>query len=129
MTGKPTPIDGPADFPPGGHYSQAVRAAGLIFVSGQLGIVRGADPDMPLEQQARRVFDALRKILEEAGATLDHVAKATIYVSDIEYWPAIDKIYAETFGGHRPARAIVPVPELHYGSALELEAVAVDPAS
>jgi len=82
---------------------------------------------MSVEQQTTRVLTSLRAILEQAGATLDHVVKVTIYVSDIQSWPVINEIYAETFGDHLPARAIVPVPELHYGAALELEAIAVDP--
>jgi 2-iminobutanoate/2-iminopropanoate deaminase len=127
MTNKLICVEAPKAFPPGGHYSQSVRTAGMIFVSGQLGIVRGQDPATPVEQQTVRVLTALSAILETSGATLDHVAKVTIYVSDIEDWPIIDRLYADAFGDHRPARAIVPVPELHYGAALELEAIAVDP--
>lgn len=109
--------------PPAGHYAQACRAGDLLFVSGQLGIAPDSDPAIPVERQAERVLDALAAIAGAAGAALHDVAKVTVYVTDIGDWPTINAIYASYFGAHRPARAIVPVPALHYGAKIELEAV------
>ncbi|CDF95101.1 Translation initiation inhibitor [Pseudomonas sp. SHC52] len=63
-------------------------------------------------------------ILDAAGCTTSDLVKVTVYVAGVKHWPAFDKIYAETMGNHRPARAVVPVPELHHGYLVEIEAVA-----
>ena len=110
--------------PPAGHYAQACRAGDLLFVSGQLGIAPDGDPETPVEAQAQRVLDALAAIVAAAGGSLADVARVTVYVTSIADWPAINAAYAERFGDHRPARAIVPVPTLHYGARIELEAIA-----
>ena len=112
---------------PGGHYAQAVAAGGLLFISGQLGVGRGEDPARPLEEQVRRVLRSLERILAARGAGLEAVARTSVYITDINHWPIVDRIYADFFGDHKPARSIVPVPALHYGAAIEIEAVAVDP--
>src|SRR6185503_11797353 len=109
-----------------GHYSQAVVHAGLVYVAGQLPIVPG-EPDKQLdsfEDQARRVIDNVAAILAEAGSGLDLVVKATVYIADIDHWPAFNAIYAEKLGGHKPARTVVPVAALHYGYLVEMDVVA-----
>lgn len=121
-------VPAPEGHAPGGHYSQAVKAAGLIFISGQLGIRRNDPRDKSVQQQIEDVLTALEAILNEAGATLQDVVKINLYVDDIAHWDAIDAIYKTVFGDHRPARIIVPAKGLHYGSALELDAVAIDRA-
>ena len=111
---------------PGGHYSHAVVHGGLVYVSGQLPIAAGGPlpADSPLEAQALQVMTNVRIALEASGSSLERVLKSTIYVADIADWPEINRIYAQVFGSHRPARAVVPVPELHYGYKLEMEVVA-----
>jgi reactive intermediate/imine deaminase len=109
-----------------GHYSQAIVHDGIVYVAGQLPIVPGA-PDRQLdgfEEQARQVIDNVAAILVEAGSSLDHVLKATVYIADISHWPAFNAIYAERFGGHKPARTVVPVAGLHYGYLVEMDAIA-----
>lgn len=109
-----------------GHYSQAIVHAGLVYVAGQLPIVPGA-PERRLEgfeAQARQVIDNVIAILEAAGSGAESVLKATVYIADIAHWPAFDAIYARRFGDHRPARSVVPVPQLHYGYLVEMEAIA-----
>lgn len=111
---------------PAGHYSQAVSHGGLLFISGQLPI-HPADPtwkSSDIREQTRRVLLNLEAILEEAGCTRSSVLKVTVYVSDIELWGTVNEEYAGFFGDHRPARAIVPVRDLHHGFKIELEAVA-----
>jgi 2-iminobutanoate/2-iminopropanoate deaminase len=64
-------------------------------------------------------------IVEGAGLSRDRIAKVTAYLVGVEHWPAFNAIYAEVLGDHRPARAVVPVPALHHGYLIELEAIAV----
>ena len=111
---------------PAGHYSQAIVHTGLVFVSGQLPIGPDGTPldAAPVEEQTRVVLDNVRAILTAAGSGLERVLQVTIYVSDIAHWPAVNEAFAAAFGDHRPARAVVPVPALHHGVALEVQAIA-----
>jgi 2-iminobutanoate/2-iminopropanoate deaminase len=111
---------------PAGHYSQAIINNGLVFVAGQLPI----DPDKrettigTIEEQAERTLQNLAAILEAAGSDLQHVLQLTVYVSDLENWGVVNSVCARMFGAHRPARAVVPVKELHYGYGIEIQAIA-----
>ncbi|HNP35537.1 MAG TPA: RidA family protein [Woeseiaceae bacterium] len=117
--------------PPNGHYSQAMVAGNLVFVSGQLPIrvvaENRADDSKAvggIEQQTRIALENVQSILESCNSSLAQVIKTTIYISDISQWGLVDKVYAEFFGSHRPARAVVPTRELHYGYQIEIEAIA-----
>lgn len=114
---------------PLGHYSQAVRAAGLIHVSGQLPIKAEGQSSDPFDEQARIVLRNLLAVLEAAGATPAHVVKVTAYIVGVEHWGAFNNAYAEAFGGARPARSVVPVPSIHHGYLIALDAVALDPGT
>ncbi|MBK8878375.1 MAG: RidA family protein [Haliscomenobacter sp.] len=110
---------------PGGHYSQAVVHNGLIFVAGQLPIRPDGEKCLgSIEEQTVVVLANLKSILEAADSSLEKVLKTTVYVADIELWGRVNAVYARVFGEHKPARAVVPVPELHYGFLIEVEAVA-----
>ena len=113
--------------PPGGHYSHAVKANGFVFVAGQLPIARDGLKlmDAPFEQQAQQVLDNVAAALEAAGSATDLLVQVRVYVTDIETWPAFNAIYSAWAGPARPARAVVPVPALHYGFKIEVEAVAL----
>ena len=115
-----------ASAPPRGHYSHAVVAGGFVFVSGQLPIRPDgtADPGLPFAEQSRQVLANLRAALEAAGARLEDVVKVTVYVASIDHWADFNVAYAEMFGDHRPARAVVPVGPLHYGFGVEVDALA-----
>jgi 2-iminobutanoate/2-iminopropanoate deaminase len=110
---------------PAGHYSQAVVSGGFVFVSGQLPIdpLTGNIPPA-IDEQAVQVIKNLENILVAAGSSLQKVVKATVYISDISLWGTVNRIYAERFGDHKPARAIVPTRELNNGCLIELEAIA-----
>ena len=112
---------------PGGHYSYAVAAGGLVFVSGQLPIAPDGSKlnDAPFEQQARQVLDNVARALTAAGSAVDRLVQVRVYVTDIQSWPAFNTLYAAWAGSARPARAVVPVPQLHYGFKIEVEAVAL----
>jgi 2-iminobutanoate/2-iminopropanoate deaminase len=112
---------------PFGHYAQATEAEGVVYVSGQLAArADGASlADQPFEIQARQALANVIAIVEGAGLGRDRIAKVTAYLVGVEYWPAFNTIYAEVMGSHRPARAVVPVPALHHGYLIELDAIAV----
>jgi len=111
---------------PGGHYSQAVVYNGLVFVAGQLAIdpATGEKLTGSIEQQTEQCLKNVAAILKASGSDLNRVLRMTIYVSDMEHWPAVNTVYARVMGEHRPARAIVPVKELHYGFKIEIETTA-----
>ena len=115
--------DAPA---PGGHYSQAVVYNGLVFVAGQLAIdpKTGERLTGSIEQQTEQCLKNTAAILEAAGSSLSRVLKMTIYISDIELWGAVNSVYSRVMGEHRPARAVVPVKDLHYGFKIEIETIA-----
>ena len=111
---------------PGGHYSHAVVAGGLVFISGQLPIAPdgGKLNAAGFDVQARQVLANVEAALMAAGSSVAQLVQVRVYVTDIAHWPAFNAIYAEWAGDSRPARAVVPVPLLHHGFLIEVEAVA-----
>ena len=107
---------------PAGHYAPATAYGDLVFVSGQLPI--GAEPTAAFDAQARQVISNLFEVLRAAGTAPDRLLKVTVYLVGVERWPAFNAVYAELMGEARPARAVVPVPELHHGYLVEIEAIA-----
>ncbi|AFK04399.1 Endoribonuclease L-PSP [Emticicia oligotrophica DSM 17448] len=113
---------------PVGHYSHAIVSNGLLFTSGILPIkIKTAEKlaiESNIEEQLTIVFDNLTQILNEAGLTSNNVVKTTVYITGGENWGIVNEKYAAYFKEHRPARSIIPVPELHFGYKVELEAIA-----
>jgi 2-iminobutanoate/2-iminopropanoate deaminase len=111
---------------PKGHYSPGIEHDGLIFVSGQLPMdLETREPFAgDIETQTELALRNVEAVLNAAGSGLSRVTQMTIYISDIELWGAVNKKYAEVMGDHRPARAIVPVKELHFGTQIEIQAIA-----
>lgn len=111
---------------PAGHYSQAIVHDGLVYVAGQLGI----DPKRPghtpddIELQTEQTLRNVANILIAAGSDLKHVLSMTIYISNLSDWGRVNGIYARVMGDHKPARAVVPVKDLHYGFGIEIQCVA-----
>ena len=109
-----------------GHYSQGIIHNGLVFVSGQV----ATDPETgqrltgSIEEQTERALRNVEAVLLAAGSDLSRVLKMTVYVSDIEYWGAVNATYAKVLGDHRPARAIIPVGDFSDGLKIEIEAIA-----
>jgi 2-iminobutanoate/2-iminopropanoate deaminase len=103
-----------------------VVAGGFVFVSGQLPFRPDGtiDPTLSFGDQSRQALANLEAALSAAGARLSDVVKVTVYVASIEKWAEFNSAYAEVFGEHRPARAVVPVSPLHYGFGVEVDAVA-----
>ncbi|MGQ0835392.1 MAG: RidA family protein, partial [Gammaproteobacteria bacterium] len=115
--------------PPQGHYSAAIRHGGLVYVSGQLGVRPDGShtADLPFEDQVRQTVQNLLAVLGSAGVGPENILKVTAYIVGAARWPAFNVIYAEMMGAARPARTVVPVPELHYGYKVEIDAVAAEP--
>jgi 2-iminobutanoate/2-iminopropanoate deaminase len=113
---------------PGGHYSHAVTGNGFVFVSGQLPIAPDGSKlnEAPFEKQVQQVLDNVASALTAAGSAVERLVQVRVYVTEIASWPAFNAIYAKWIGVSRPARAVVPVPELHYGFKVEVEAVALE---
>lgn len=111
---------------PGGHYSHVVVHAGVAYVSGQLPIaLEGRLPsESSFEQQARQVLANVESALSGVHSSLDLVLRCTVYIADLADWPEFNRIYAEVFGAHRPARAVVPTGPLHFGYRVEMDAIA-----
>jgi 2-iminobutanoate/2-iminopropanoate deaminase len=110
-----------------GPYSQAIKANGFIFASGQIPldpatmrIVEGG-----IEEQTGRVLDNLKAVLEAAGSSLDRVVKTTVYLADMNEFAAMNEIYAKYFGATKPARATVQVARLPRDVKVEIDVVAL----
>ncbi len=110
-----------------GTYSQAIRAAGTVYLSGQIALVPetmelvsgGAEP------QIRQVFDNLTAVAEAAGGTLADVVKLTVYLTDLGDFPAVNEIMAEYFTEPYPARAAIGIAQLPKGATVEMDAIVV----
>ncbi len=113
--------------PPLGHYAYATCANGFVFVSGLL-------PTLPdgtkmigasFTEQTQQVFKNLETILHASGSDKTKLVQVRVYVTDIANWALFNQLYAQWLGAAKPARCVVPVPELHYGLAIEIEATAL----
>jgi 2-iminobutanoate/2-iminopropanoate deaminase len=115
----------PAPFQ-GAPYNQAVKAAGLVFVAGQLGIAPGGSgPVAGIAEQTEQALQNLRAILEEAGSSLDRLVKTTVFLQHLDDFAAMNEVYARHVGDQPPARSTVEVAKLPSGALVEIEAVAL----
>jgi 2-iminobutanoate/2-iminopropanoate deaminase len=114
----------PAPFQ-GAPYSQAIRAGGFVFVSGQLGL-RPGDGELTgsIAEQTDQVFANLAAILAEAGSGLERLVKTTVYLADLGDFQAMNEVYTRHVGDLPPARATVEVAALPSGAKVEIEAIA-----
>jgi 2-iminobutanoate/2-iminopropanoate deaminase len=124
---KITKIHTTAAPEPGGHYSQAIISNNLVFISGQIPVVPGTGEKITgsIREQTLQVLKNIKAITEAAGSDISKIVKVTVYISDIELWGEVNSVYSVFFKDHKPARAIVPVKDLHYGFKIEMEAIAV----
>ncbi|EJY5107902.1 RidA family protein [Salmonella enterica] len=114
-------------FHPAGHYSHTCTAGGFVFVSGQLPVTPSGEKkgQAPFEEQVKIVLANIDACLSEAGVTRQDLVSVRVYVTDISLWPVFNEIYAAWIGDFKPSRAVAGVSELHYGSAVEVEAIAL----
>ena len=111
---------------PKGHYSQGVVHNNTVYVSGQLpmNLTTREIEDGSIEAQTELALRNVEAVLLAAGSDLNHVVQMTIYVSEMELWDKVNEVYARILGEHRPARAIVPVNDLHFDTKIEIQAIA-----
>jgi 2-iminobutanoate/2-iminopropanoate deaminase len=116
----------PAPFQ-GAPYSQAIRANGFVFVSGQLGLEPGAKAMVEggIAEQTEQVFANLHAVLEAAGSSLEAVVKTTVFLQNLDDFGAMNEVYASHVGDTPPARSTVEVAKLPSGALVEIEAVAL----
>ena len=116
----------PAPFQ-GAPYSQAIKAGGFVFVSGQLSLKPGEKELSAgdIAAQTEQVFANLRAILQEAGSSLDNLVKTTVFLQNLGDFAAMNEVYTKHVGERPPARSTVEVAKLPSGALVEIEAIAV----
>src|SRR5579862_2103162 len=112
---------------PVGPYTRIVRAGDWLICSGQLGMRDGALVDGGVQAQARQAIANLAALLEGEGASLDQVAKTTVFLAHISDFALVNEVYVECFGDNRPARSAFAVAALPMGGLVEIEAWAWAP--
>jgi len=112
---------------PIGPYSQAIKANGFLFVSGQVALdpQSGEMVGSEVRQQTERVLENLKAILEASGSSFKHVVKTTVYLKDMNDFPAMNEIYARYFAATPPARSTVQAARLPKDALVEIDIVAV----
>jgi len=109
-----------------GPYSQAVEVGDMIFTSGQIGLSsKGVLVEGGVEEQAKQVLTNISEVLKEAGSSLSHVVKTTIFLADMSDFAEVNKIYASFFGNHKPSRSTVAVKTLPLNVSIEIDAIAI----
>jgi len=120
---QPVFIEGAS--PPIGPFTPAIKANGFVFVSGQIGMDPSDKLAEGLEQQARFVLDRVRNTLKAAGSDMSKVVKATVFLTNMSDFSALNGVYAEYFTKPYPARSCIAVKELPKGAIVEVEVVAL----
>ncbi len=112
-----------------GPYSQAIRVDNTVFTSGQIPIdpATGKLVEGDITVQTRQVLTNIKAILEAAGTGMEHVVKTTVYLANLDDFPAMNQVYAEFFPQSPPARSTVEVARLPLGALLEVDAIAAMP--
>jgi 2-iminobutanoate/2-iminopropanoate deaminase len=110
-----------------GSYSQAVKAGGFVFVSGQVPIdpATGELVGETVEEQTRQSLENIKAILTAAGVSLDKVVKVSVFIKNMDDFEAVNKIYSQYFAERFPARVCVQVAKLPLDAKLEIEAIAL----
>lgn len=107
---------------PVGPYTPIVEAGPWLICSGQVGIADGAIVEGGLEPQLRQALANMAGLLEGAGASMSDVVKTTVFLTTMDDYADMNRVYVEVFGDHRPARSAVAVAELPIGARIEVEA-------
>ncbi len=112
-----------------GPYSQAIKAGGMLFCSGQIPIdtATGEFVEGGVVEQTEQVLRNLKAVLEAAGAGIANVVKTTVFLADMNDFGAMNEVYAKYFGDDKPARATVQAARLPRDARVEIECIAVLP--
>ncbi|MEM6319931.1 MAG: RidA family protein [Bacteroidota bacterium] len=108
------------------HYSPTVQLGNLVFTSGQLPLISRTPKQAPegIEAQTLLCLQKVEKVIAKHGLTKKDILKTTAFIADIADWGAVNQVYADFFGDHKPARSIIPVKQLNFGCKIEIEAIA-----
>lgn len=108
-------------------FSEAVRAGDLLFLSGMLGIRPGTPGLVPggIQPETRQALENIRAAAERHGASMERIAKCTVFLADVAEWAAMNEVYVEFFPAGKPARTALGVGGLPLGGRVEIECVAV----
>jgi 2-iminobutanoate/2-iminopropanoate deaminase len=110
---------------PLGPYSQAIVHGDLIFVSGQIPLTKeGKLVSGGIEEQTHQVLRNVQAILTQAGSSLDHILKCTLFIQSVDDFAAINEVYSQYFPSHHPARSTVEVSRLPKDVGIEIEVIA-----
>jgi len=109
-----------------GPYSQALEHGGLVFCSGQIALdpTTAAMVGDDIATQTEQVFKNVRAVLEAANLSLSNVVKTTVFLGSMDDFPEMNRVYAEVFGEHKPARSTVEVAKLPKDARVEIECIA-----
>lgn len=110
-----------------GPYSQGVKVENIIYTSGQLPIdpATGELSKGDIQKETRLCLENVKAILESGHASIEHLVKVTVFVTDMNDFPKINEVYEEFFGNHKPARSLVQVAALPKGADIEIEGIAI----
>lgn len=109
-----------------GPYSQAIVANGIIYTSGQIGLLpNGEMAGNGIVSQANQVLNNLKAVLEAGGSSMGNVIKTTIFLADMDDFVPVNEIYAQHFGSHKPARSTVAAKTLPKNALVEIECIAL----
>lgn len=110
-------------------FSEAVRLGNLLFLSGQLGSVPGTASLVPggIAAETRQTLENMQAILVRHGTSLEHVIKVTVFLADMQEWPAFNEVYRGFFSGNLPGRSALGANGLALGARVEIECIAYVP--
>ena len=111
------------------HYSAAVRDGNHLYISGQLPLdpVTRKHCEGGIREQTLQALSNLEALIKQEGGDRNHVLRTTAYIANMDDWGAVNEVYREFFGDHKPARTIAAVPEIHFGFLIEIDGIAVIP--
>jgi 2-iminobutanoate/2-iminopropanoate deaminase len=119
-------VSSPLVNAPIGPYSQAVKVGPLLFISGQIALdEQGSRVKGGVARETEKALDNLKQLVEAAGATMEHVVKTTIFMTDLEDFKYVNQVYERYFPGVPPARSTVQVSKLPREAKVEIEAIVV----
>jgi len=111
------------------HYSAAVRDGNHLYISGQLplDLVTRKYCEGGIREQTLQALSNLEALIKQEGGDRRNVLRTTAYIANMDDWGAVNEVYREFFGDHKPARTIAAVPEIHFGFLIEIDGIAVIP--
>lgn len=109
-----------------GPYAQGIIVNGMFYSSGQIPLTASGElVEGDIVAQTNQVFENLKAVLKEAGSSLNHVVKTTVFLADMNDFAAMNEVYANHFGDHKPARSAIEVARLPKDVKVEIEVIAV----